>query len=138
MFYDVEDPNSFCKNIHKILEKNGLWVLEFSYFPLLLKNLTYDQICHEHIIYYTLDTFIKILNKNKLKVVNFSLNQINGGSIEILCAKKDSNHITETSKIKNIILQEKNISKKDYDKFNLRIQDSKNNLQLFLKKIKKN
>lgn len=137
MFYDVEDPNSFCKNIHKILEKNGLWVLEFSYFPLLLKNLTYDQICHEHIIYYTLDTFIKILNKNKLKVVNFSLNQINGGSIEILCAKKDSNHITETSKIKNIILQEKNISKKDYDKFNLRIQDSKKNLQLFLKKIKK-
>ena len=40
MFYDVEDPNSFCNNIYKLLDKNGIWVLEFSYFPLLLKNLT--------------------------------------------------------------------------------------------------
>ena len=40
MFYDVEDPNSFSKNIYKILDKNGIWILEFSYFPLLLHNLT--------------------------------------------------------------------------------------------------
>ena len=60
MFYDVEDPNSFCKNIYKLLDKNGIWVLEFSYFPLLLKNLTYDQICHEHVMYYTLNTFNNI------------------------------------------------------------------------------
>ena len=46
MFYDIEDPNSFCKYINKILDKNGIWTLEFSYFPLLLKNLTYDQIFH--------------------------------------------------------------------------------------------
>ena len=71
MFYDVEDPNSFCKNISKLLEKNGIWVLEFSYFPLLLKNLTYDQICHEHVMYYTLNTFNEIIKKNSLKIINF-------------------------------------------------------------------
>ena len=63
MFYDVEDPNSFCKDISNILDENGLWALEFSYFPLLLKNLTYDQICHEHVVYYTLNTFNKIIKK---------------------------------------------------------------------------
>ena len=88
MFYDVEDPNKFCKNIYKILEKNGIWILEFSYFPLLLKNLTYDQICHEHVVYYTLNTFNEILSKNNLKIIDFSLNEINGGSIEIICTKK--------------------------------------------------
>ena len=61
MFYDVEDPNSFCKNIYKILDTNGIWILEFSYFPLLLQNLTYDQICHEHVMYYTLTTFNNII-----------------------------------------------------------------------------
>ena len=63
MFYDIADPNLFCRDINKILDKNGLWVLELSYFPLLLKNLTYDQICHEHITYYTLTTFKKYYRK---------------------------------------------------------------------------
>ena len=44
-----------------ILNPNGIWVVEFSYLPLLLKNLTYDQICHEHVTYYTLDVFKKII-----------------------------------------------------------------------------
>ena len=57
MFYDIENPNSFCRDIFQILEKNGLWILEFSYLPLLFKNLTYDQICHEHVTYYSLITF---------------------------------------------------------------------------------
>jgi len=137
MFYDVEDPNSFCKNIYKLLDKNGIWVLEFSYFPLLLKNLTYDQICHEHVMYYTLNTFNNIIKKNKLKIIDYSLNEINGGSIEILCSKKNSNIKVMKTKIDKILIEEKKISNKDYDKFNLRIQNSKKNLQLFLKNIKK-
>ena len=137
MFYDVEDPNSFCKNIYKLLDKNGIWVLEFSYFPLLLKNLTYDQICHEHVMYYTLNTFNNIIKKNKLKIIDYSLNEINGGSIEILCSKKNSNIKVMKTKIDKILIEEKKISNKDYDKFNLRIQNSKKNLQFFLKNIKK-
>tara|TARA_B110000285_G_scaffold194195_2_gene223684 strand:+ start:1435 stop:2688 length:1254 start_codon:yes stop_codon:yes gene_type:complete len=137
MFYDVEDPNSFCKNIYKLLDKNGIWVLEFSYFPLLLKNLTYDQICHEHVMYYTLNTFNNIIKKNKLKIIDYTLNEINGGSIEILCSKKNSNIKAMKTKIDKILIEEKKISNKDYDKFNLRIQNSKKNLQLFLKNIKK-
>lgn len=137
MFYDVEDPNEFCKNISKVLEKNGIWVLEFSYFPLLLKNLTYDQICHEHVVYYTLNTFNKILNRNNLKIVDFSLNEINGGSIEIICTKKNSGLKSKQRKIKDIISKEKQISKSDYDRFNLRIQNGKNNLNLFLQNINK-
>ena len=137
MFYDVEDPNSFCKNIYKLLDKNGIWVLEFSYFPLLLKNLTYDQICHEHVMYYTLNTFNNIIKKNKLKIIDYTLNEINGGSIEILCSKKNSNIKAMKTKIDKILIEEKKISNKDYDKFNLRIQNSKKNLQFFLKNIKK-
>ena len=32
VFYDVEDPNSFCKDIEHLLKDNGVWVCEFSYF----------------------------------------------------------------------------------------------------------
>ena len=62
-FYDVNNPNLFCKDIFKLLKPNGIWILELSYFPLLLKNLTYDQICHEHVSYYTLSVFKDLAEK---------------------------------------------------------------------------
>ena len=133
MFYDIEDPNLFCKDINKLLDRDGLWVLELSYFPLLLKNLTYDQICHEHITYYTLTTFQNILSKNKLKIVDFSFNEINGGSIEIICAKLNSSHKPNKKKINEIILDEKKIDNNSYKRLSKRIDNTKNNITSFLK-----
>ena len=37
MFYDIEDPNSFCKDISDLLNNDGIWVVEFSYLPLYSK-----------------------------------------------------------------------------------------------------
>ena len=88
MFYDIANPNLFCKNISNLLEPNGIWILEMSYFPLLLSNLTYDQICHEHVTYYTLSSFNNIVKTNGLKIIDITFNEINGGSIEIICSKK--------------------------------------------------
>jgi ubiquinone/menaquinone biosynthesis C-methylase UbiE len=136
MFYDINDPNKFCKDIYKLLEKNGLWILEMSYFPMLLSNLTYDQICHEHVTYYTLNVFKKIAEKNDLRVVDFSFNIINGGSIEIICVPKKSKIKSNIKKIKNQIKLENEISNKDYSKFNLRVDNIKKTTNLLLDNIK--
>ena len=139
MFYDVTDPNLFCSEIFKILKRNGIWVLELSYLPLMLKNLTYDQICHEHVAYYTLTSFKKIAEKNGLKIIDFKMNEINGGSIEIFCTRKDSKKIIKKNKIKRLLIEEKKITKEWFTKFNDRINKVKLLLQMFLKlKSKKN
>ena len=132
VFYDIEDPNSFCKDINCLLEKNGKWIIELSYFPLLLKNLTYDQICHEHVMYYSLSSIKKILNKNNLKILDFEINFINGGSIEISCAKKISNFKSNIKKINSLLKMEKNINSESFKKFRLRVDASKKNLKNFL------
>lgn len=136
MFYDIEDPNKFCREINYLLEKDGKWILEISYFPLLLENLTYDQICHEHITYYTLSTFKKIANKNNLKILDFNLNNINGGSIEITCAKKNSKFISKNNKIYNQINIEKKINRISFTQFNQRIDNIKKLLNEFLENNK--
>lgn len=137
MFYDVEDPNAFAKDIFNLLDKNGLWVLEFSYFPLLLKNLTYDQICHEHVTYYTLTTFNTIAKQNGFKIIDFSFNEINGGSIEVICSKKNSTHKPKVKKIETVISDEKKINSVSYFNLSQRIENTKNTLQLLLRNIKK-
>ena len=135
MFYDVDDPNAFCKSIELLLDDNGKWILELSYFPLLLKNLTYDQICHEHVTYYTLDTFNKIAENNNLKIQDISFNEINGGSIEITCVKKSSNHIISSKIIDKHLELENNINTNAYNRLQKRIDNTKNILQLLLSHI---
>ncbi len=137
MFYDLDDPNSFCRDINNSLDDNGLWITELSYFPLLLKNLTYDQICHEHVCYYTLNTFNQIIKKNGLKIIDIEFNEINGGSIEIICSKINSKHKVNYKKISGVLKDEKNITMESYKKFNSRINNVKNTLNLFFENINK-
>ena len=133
MFYDVSDPNAFCSDIKKLLTKDGVWILELSYLPLLLKNLSYDQICHEHVAYYSLSVFKKIIEKQGLKIIDFTLNEINGGSIEIICSKKNSKYKEKKVKILKILREEKKIGKNSFINFNRRVENIKTLLQMFLK-----
>ena len=108
-----------------------------SYFPLLLSNLTYDQICHEHVTYYTLSSFNTIVKKNGLKIIDISFNEINGGSIEIICSKKSSKFKVNKQKIENVLNKENKIDNKTYDQFNQRIYNVKKEINLFLNKYAK-
>ncbi|WP_440931908.1 class I SAM-dependent methyltransferase [Candidatus Pelagibacter sp.] len=92
MFYDLPRPLEFAKQIYSILKKNGVWHIELSYMPMMIKNTSYDTICHEHLEYYSLRSLKFLLDKAKLKIINLSFNQINGGSIELDIAKKDSTY----------------------------------------------
>ena len=125
IFYDVEDPNQFCIDINNILKPNGIWVCELSYLPLMLKNLTFDQICHEHVTYYSLSVFEKIIDQNGLKLLDVKLNEINGGSIEIICARKSSTRTVNRRLINILKRDELKINEKSFYNFSNRIKKIK-------------
>jgi SAM-dependent methyltransferase len=81
MFYDLEDPVAFARSIKSILAPEGIWIFEMSYMPLMLKMTSYDTICHEHLEFYSLAVIEYILKKSGMKVINVTLNDINGGSL---------------------------------------------------------
>lgn len=87
MFYDLDDPNKFLQDIYKVLDDDGLYVMQMSYTPLMLKQMAFDNICHEHIYYYSLFNIKKILEKNGFTIVDCQLNDINGGSFRIYMKK---------------------------------------------------
>jgi hypothetical protein len=67
MFYDLEDPSQFVKQISQTLSSDGVWHFEQSYLPSMLKTNSYDTICHEHLEYYSLNVVKKLLEANNLK-----------------------------------------------------------------------
>lgn len=45
MFYDLENPVSFIKDIDDVLDNNGIWVCQFSYNGLMIVQNAFDNIC---------------------------------------------------------------------------------------------
>ena len=87
MFYDLLDPHPFISDINKVLDDNGIWVLQLSYTPLMLQQLAFDNICHEHAYYYSLTSLKKLFEQHDLKIVDCSLNDVNGGSFRVYVQK---------------------------------------------------
>ena len=109
MFYDLPDPSKFANEVSSILEKNGIWHIELSYMPMMLKNISYDTICHEHLEYYSLKSLKYLLDRANLKIINLAFNQINGGSIELDVAKKNSK-FKESKDLINWVLQSEKLN----------------------------
>ena len=87
MFYDLDDPHSFIEDIKQVLTDDGIWVIQLSYTPLMIEQLAFDNICHEHVYYHSLRSIKNLCDMHELKIVDAELNDANGGSIRIYMQK---------------------------------------------------
>jgi hypothetical protein len=106
MFYDLDDPIAFARDVASVLAPDGIWHLEQSYLPAMLRTTSYDTICHEHLEYYSLDVVRKILDAADLKVIDVQMNAINGGSFAVTAARKTSRRPANDTVIEWLLGQE--------------------------------
>ncbi|AYG62426.1 class I SAM-dependent methyltransferase [Rhizobium jaguaris] len=99
MFYDLEDPIEFARQVAEVLAPEGIWHFEQSYMPSMLRTNSYDTICHEHIEYYSLGVMKKILDAAGLKLVDVIMNNINGGSFAVTATHKSNNSLNINSPV---------------------------------------
>jgi NDP-4-keto-2,6-dideoxyhexose 3-C-methyltransferase len=91
MFYDLEDPVGFARQVGSVLDpQEGVWVFEQSYMPLMLARNSYDTICHEHLEYYGLKQIAWITARAGLKVIDVETNDVNGGSFSVVAVPASS------------------------------------------------
>jgi hypothetical protein len=143
MFYDLPDPIKFVEDIYEILDTDGIWHLEQSYMPYMIKNISYDTICHEHLEYYSLKSIKYIFDQVGFKIIDLEFNEINGGSFAITVAKKNS-RFNEIKKIINWLLNKEEVynynsiaKQKEFFKNVKKHKDVFKNLLLNLKDMKK-
>ena len=105
MFYDLEDPTQFAREVAEILDPEGIWHLEQSYMPSMLRLCSYDTICHEHIEYYSLGALKKILDAAGLDILDVEMNAVNGGSFAVTAAHRASKR-RRNSPVVNWLLQQ--------------------------------
>jgi hypothetical protein len=93
MFYDLQDPIDFAKDVYKILDADGVWILEMSYLPMMLQTNSVDTICHEHLEYYSIHALKNIFEASGFFIHKISTNDINGGSVNIILKKTENNDL---------------------------------------------
>jgi len=137
VFYDIIDPGKFISDIKNILHEDGIYVMEQSYLPVLLKNNAYDSICHEHLTYFTLMQIKYLCEKNGLKIFKTSLNKIYGGSIQVFICNKEANFKVDFKSIKRCTdLEKKYVNEKKLNHFKKKIKSLSIKLNQTIKKIK--
>lgn len=139
MFYDLEDPVAFAREIACALDAQGIWILEQSYLPTMLRTNSFDTICHEHLEFYSLSQIQYITRMAGLKVLDVSFNEVNGGSFSIIVAKVDSEHQSNKTWIEKILTEEQALGINDIEVFNefkLRVAEAGRTLHNFLERAK--
>lgn len=106
MFYDLDDPIAFARDIAQCLDNDGVWHFEQSYMPSMLRLNSYDTICHEHLEYYSLGVVKKILDAAGMKLVDVIMNNINGGSFAVTATKKASKAIRPNDAVIDWLLEQ--------------------------------
>jgi NDP-4-keto-2,6-dideoxyhexose 3-C-methyltransferase len=143
MFYDLEDPNAFVEDIKKCLDAGGVWIIQMNYLGLMIENNTFDNICHEHLEYYSLLSLSNLFGRHEMEAFDVELNDVNGGSFRIYVRHKGANVKGSAGHEERLKKQKQYEQKMGYDntqiyaKFAARIEKNKKELVAFLKQEKK-
>jgi len=81
VFFHLEELHSVTEGIREALAPGGVFVVQFLYMRRILENLAFDQIYHEHLLYYTLRTIEQLLNRHGLSMFDAYVSPIHGGSV---------------------------------------------------------
>jgi len=132
MFYDLESPVDFVKDIEACLADDGLWHFEQSYMPSMLRTNSYDTICHEHLEFYSFRVVKNMLESCGMRVVDVVMNSINGGSFAVTACKKSAHFVSNTPLIQWMLRQEDDMAldtPKPYRDFEERVFKHRKNLR---------
>jgi len=122
-----------------LLSKKGTIIIEVQYLMNTLKDLTFDNIYHEHYNYWSLISLVNFFKQFKVKVFKAEKISTHGGSIRIYI-KKDKNIKIEKS-VKELIKEEEKFGIKDfktYQDFGEKVYKIRENVIKNLKILKKN
>ena len=115
-----------------LLSKKGTIIIEVQYLMNTLKDLTFDNIYHEHYNYWSLTSLINFFNQFDVKIIKSEKINTHGGSIRIY-VKKDKKTKIDSS-VKKILKEEENFGIKNfetYKKFGQKINIRNSNSSMF-------
>ena len=106
MFYHLDDPLKFSKDVAAVLDDNGVWIIQMAYLPAMIKTRMYDNIVHEHAGYYAAQHMKWAMEQVGLEVFDVMENDVYGGSFRIFVKNKGNRNFPLTIRYKELLKTE--------------------------------
>jgi nucleoside-diphosphate-sugar epimerase/2-polyprenyl-3-methyl-5-hydroxy-6-metoxy-1,4-benzoquinol methylase/quercetin dioxygenase-like cupin family protein len=136
VFAHSDNLSEITDGVFNLLDENGYFIVEVQYLLNTIQDLTFDNIYHEHVNYWSLHSLIKFFQKHKMFVEDCELINTHGGSIRVYVSKKET---TMSEFLKNQLVIEENYSLKDietFKEFGKKIETSRVNVRKNIDKLK--
>jgi len=99
MFYDLHDPIRFLNDVECVLSRDGIFVIQLGDLVSMMRQNAFDNICHEHLIYYSLHDLVDLLSSCGFMTFDVEWNDVNGGSVRVYAAKGSDRSIDPSVEI---------------------------------------
>ena len=122
----------------KLLSKKGVIIIEVQYLMNTLKDLTFDNIYHEHYNYWSLTSLLNFFKRFDAKIFKSEKVDTHGGSIRIYLTKNKK--IKVENSVKRMLKEEADFGIKKYEtykKFGEKVYEIRENVIKNIKKLKK-
>ncbi len=86
----VHNLHDFFAGVRVLLNQEGVFICEFPYLVDLLEKKLFDTIYQEHLSYFTVKPLLRLLEKNKLKIIHIQRTPIDGGALRLIIARSDA------------------------------------------------
>ncbi|MFL2887426.1 MAG: NAD-dependent epimerase/dehydratase family protein [Pelagibacteraceae bacterium] len=138
VFAHSDKLKEMAECMFKLISKNGVIIIEIQYLLNTLKDLTFDNIYHEHYNYWSLTSLINFFNQFNAKIFRAEKIDTHGGSLRIYIRKK--NKIKIENSVKNLTKEEEKFGIKKfetYQNFGKKVYEIRKNVVKNIKKLKK-
>lgn len=81
-FFHMEDLHGACEGVRELLRDDGVFIVQALSGLDMLWDTAFDQILHEHLLYYTVNSFRDLMYRHGMDVFDVRHLSIQGGSIE--------------------------------------------------------
>ena len=139
VFAHSDKLQEMAECMFKLLSKNGTIIIEVQYLLNTLKDLTFDNIYHEHYNYWSLTSLINFFKKFDSTIFKSEKVDTHGGSIRVYIKKNKKTKIDKS--VKQMLKEEEKFGIKKFDtykKFGEKVYKIRENVRKNLKKIRKN
>ncbi len=139
VFAHVDDITSLTRNVYSLLKDDGIFVIEVQYIADMLRKMTFDNVYHEHLSYFSGISLINFFSKFDMEIFKFKKVDSHGGSLRVYVKKKKSERFPVDNSVKQLIDEESELgirSLATYVEFAKKVDDVRNQLLNFVQDIK--
>lgn len=137
MYANIDNVIEFTRSVKRLLDNDGLFVIQTGYHPEQMKINMFDYIYHEHFSYFTVKVLRQLLANCGLELIHVSGHTPKGGSIRAIAQHSDGKRDVDES-VESFIKKEETAGMHDaetYIRFSKDINNLKKELVELLKQI---